>query len=404
MDEKNIITLFKLYNINNSKEIVNIILKYKPNRYLSKGTHSICFIRDCDKTVIKCVVKSKETIVKTKEIFKNEIRKLVNIFNKSPETENLILEPIDIDETHNYIIYTQPYCVHISDDNVNPLITKQILEMLSLMFDNNIKLADIYYKNFGIYKNQLCYYDYHNVEDFDIKKSTCNFLISNLYSIFSRLSYCFLKWSNNISNNTKFTTTNIIKDNHGKDKFPNDFYKLLINLYGNNINRAKYYNDKCIKYLTDVCSSFELSSNESNSFESNSFEFSSNELLNRLDQIINYINPISIEFNLNINIFNLIKKNYDIIFKINKKYKYYYTISNINNEINNCELLIINGNPNSNSNSNLNLNLNSKYIINYYLFDTNDKIQITDYLNDKLIRLDILKLETNNILLISRYV
>jgi hypothetical protein len=390
MDEKKLLTLFKLYNIINEKELINIILKHKPNRYLAKGTHSICFIRDSDKIVIKCVIKAKETIIKTKEIFKNEINKLVNIFNKTSETENLILEPIDIEETTNYIVYTQPYCVDISDDNVNPLITKQILEMLSLMFDNNIKLADIYYKNFGIYKNKLCYYDYHNVEDFDIKKSTCNFLISNLYTIFSRLSYCFLKWSNNISNNIKFTTANIIKDNHGKDKFPNEFYKLLINLYENNIERAKYYNNKCINYLTDICSSFELSS----------FELNSNELLNRLQEIINYINPLSIDFNLNINIFSLIKNNYDIIFKMNKKYKYYYIISNISTSTTtNYECLITYGDSNSNLNSNSNSNLNLKYIIKYYMFDINNEIKIKDYLNDKLIRLDIIRLDNCIILL-----
>ena len=116
------------------------------------------------------------------------------------------------------------------------------------MIENNIKLADIYYKNFGYdNNNNIKYFDFHNIEDFTT--SSNNFIITNLFCIFHYYFIPLIPIIPIIGNENEkekekiFKSSEIISDdlNFGKSIFPKPFYELLISIY--NINNVDSYNN-----------------------------------------------------------------------------------------------------------------------------------------------------------------
>ena len=229
-------------NFNTIEETFEDIIKLGANKFLSYGTHTLCFTNNNNKLVIKCCRKAKETILTSKE-------KLINSVGLLCDLGFPLLKPIDIIEKNNFIIYTQKYCKQLKSDEISPAILKEILEYVLIMLENNVKIADIYYKNFGMYYNKLYLFDFHNVEDFT--NSNSNFLITNLYCLFIRTGYDYYnnKKDWNVPNISISTTTKIKEDNYGKTKFPYEFYKVLKNLALNNHEESKKYILKTINYL-----------------------------------------------------------------------------------------------------------------------------------------------------------
>lgn len=229
------------YKFVSIEEIFDNVMKLSANRYLNCGTHTICFVNDHDNTVIKCCRKSPETIIKTKEFFAESVDNLSNLGLN-------VLKPLSLIETKNYIIYTQPFSKQLLQHDVSPVVLTIILKMLLVMFKNQVKIADIYFKNFGIYENKVYLFDFHNVEDF--KHSSSNFLITNLYCLFIRLGHDYLGW--NVPDIQIITSTKIIADNYGRDKFPPQFYKVLKYLSQSKLADAERNVIECIKYLNDI--------------------------------------------------------------------------------------------------------------------------------------------------------
>ena len=253
------------YKFSTITEIYNDIISLGANRYINCGTHTICFANDAKGTVIKCCRKSPETIIRTKESFEYNISTLVKFGFP-------ILKPLEVIETKNYIIYTQNFCVQWDETNISPIILNKILSMVHLMFKTQIKIADIYWKNFGIYENELYIFDFHNIEDF--KCSSCNFLITNLYCLFIRVGFNYLKW--NVPDLTLTTSSKILADNYGKDKFPNDFYRLLKNLSVINLVESEKHVKGAIEYL--------------NKYINYKFQLGETEISKRLLEITSYFN------------------------------------------------------------------------------------------------------------------
>jgi len=160
-----------------------------------------------------------------------------------------ILPYIDYLSTiYNYIIYTQPLCTSLTELDINLIIVREILSFVKSMLDTEIKISDIFYKNFGLIGNKLYFYDYHNVEKFG---SGNGFLVKNLYCLFTRLGI-------NINPRNEWTNCLDIKDilsrelaveNYGHGRFPRPFHKLLIKLTENNLDRSKHYLQSCLSYI-----------------------------------------------------------------------------------------------------------------------------------------------------------
>lgn len=225
--------------------IVDKILSFNPNKYLSAGTHVTCFARDTSGIVIKCCQCAPETILKNENIFVEQTALLQSHnFPILPYIEYIVTD-------HNYIIYTQQLCKSLTELDINLIICNQILDIVNSMLISGIKISDIFYKNFGMISNKLYFYDYHNVEQFVPNGN--GFLVKNLYCLFTRLGI-------NINPNKEWDNCLDIKDilsrqlakeeeNYGQFRFPRPFHKLLTSLIDNDIEKSKHYLEKCISYV-----------------------------------------------------------------------------------------------------------------------------------------------------------
>ena len=172
INQRNGKTLFDPHKVSNIERILNHLPKLE---YVGHGIQSICFKTDKD-YVVKCCIKRNNSIIISKALFMSTTQNLLSI--NMP-----ILPPLDVlyeDET--WMVYTQPMCRMI--DDISLKFCYHVLKFVRQMVENNVRVSDIYYRNFGIYQNKILLFDYHDIETFE---SSSNFLITNIYSLFTLL-------------------------------------------------------------------------------------------------------------------------------------------------------------------------------------------------------------------------
>lgn len=226
INTKNGKELFDLKHI--SDDIRNLLLSMGKLNYVGHGVMSVCFARNATEVVKLCYKKKKEgSITISREIFTAGVKKLL-------DNDMGILAPISVVyENDNWLIYTQPLCKVVSATDISPKLCCEILDLVEIMLKTNIRLSDIYYRNFGIYQNRLRLFDFHEIDDFS---TSSNFLITNLYSLFTALGKV-LGWPVADINST--TTAYVISDKFGEGRFPEMFVKLLEMMYNRDYVEAK---------------------------------------------------------------------------------------------------------------------------------------------------------------------
>jgi len=127
---------------------------------------------------------------------------------------------------------------------MNMRVCYLMILFLRRMLEYNIRISDIYYKNFGSYRNKLVLFDYHEVDSFTGTPS--NFLITNLYTNFTQLGH-ELHWS--VKEASLFHWNDVVSDSFGQKSFPVQFYQLLAGINNNSPDLPKLA-DELLSYIT----------------------------------------------------------------------------------------------------------------------------------------------------------
>lgn len=207
-----------------------------PNiQYVGHGGTCIAFTSDDSKyngLIIKVCIKN-NLMLKTADTFLNYSKFLT--MNKIK-----ILKPDKIlYEDDNFFIYTQPSCQQIS--NINDITMSKILHIIHSLLTNQIKITDIYCKNFGIYENDVYIYDYH---DYDFFYSGDKYYISHIAHIFG------LYYNISLFENMNFDVETFKKNEFGKGKLQPNICDMLEMLYN-------YDFDNAIQILENIIASIE---------------------------------------------------------------------------------------------------------------------------------------------------
>lgn len=231
INQKNGKKLFDCSKISN----IGSVLNHQPKlEYVGHGIQSICFKTD-QGYVVKCCVKRKNSVIISKNLFLSTTKDLLN--------KNMpILPPIEIlYEDEIWMIYTQHTCRMI--DNVNTRFCYNIIKFVRQMVASDIRISDIYYRNFGIYQNKILLFDYHDIDNFD---SSSNFLITNLYSLFKLLGHK-LGW--NVQDTTINHWDEVVANNFGQSCFPETIVTLLYSLHNRDHNQIIDCLDRTMLYI-----------------------------------------------------------------------------------------------------------------------------------------------------------
>jgi hypothetical protein len=113
------------------------------------------------------------------------------------------------------------------------------------MMEHNVLISDIYYRNFGISKNKILMFDYHDIEKFD---ASPNFLITNLYSVFTLLGQK-IGW--NVKNIKISHWNDILEDDFGKGRFPEQIVELLCSLHSRDKDKIGHHLNEVATYLRE---------------------------------------------------------------------------------------------------------------------------------------------------------
>ncbi len=162
----------QLDKLQNVEKFINGIKNVK---YIGHGGTCIVF-SDNDiskKQVIKVCLKNR--------MITNNSRTLIS-FSKCLQGNGInILPVIDVlFEDDYFFVYTQKYCHTIFD--INAIVLLKILKIISKLIERNIKITDLFYKNFGIYQNDVYLYDYH---DFGFFYSDDHYYLTHIAQLFN---------------------------------------------------------------------------------------------------------------------------------------------------------------------------------------------------------------------------
>jgi 2-polyprenyl-3-methyl-5-hydroxy-6-metoxy-1,4-benzoquinol methylase len=207
----NIVSNIDIKNNNNIDNVVNVlsdVLKEKNIEnieYIGVGGSSICFSYTTNVVIKICLLNSVENFINSNYYFKN------NSVN--------ILPIIDIIYVYkNFIIYTQHHCYPV--ENINSKFVFNALEILKKMLLCKVTVVDLYYKNFGMYKNDIFIYDFHETKSIYSKD---NYYIIHLFNIFNI-------YFNKASKKINHSLNDIINHNFFNTITDNCVYSLLLNL------------------------------------------------------------------------------------------------------------------------------------------------------------------------------
>lgn len=233
-----------LFDISNISGMSKLLKSFHNIEYVGHGVQSICF-KDISGNVIKCCVKRKSSIISTRKI-------LVDTTNKLLDLHMPILPIISVlYEDNNWMVYNQPMCKII--ERVDMKFCLCVIRFVQQMIKTNIRFSDIYYKNFGVYQNKILLFDYHDIEDFS---GSSNFLITNLYSLFTLLGQS-IGWrvvSTSINHWDEITN-----DNFGKSRFPMPLYELLVSLHNRDMSQINTALEGVNRYFVENIKSKVLS-------------------------------------------------------------------------------------------------------------------------------------------------
>ena len=160
-------------NFNEMLPILNFLASLKITSYYKKGTQVICFIKN--NNIIKCYNINKSVIPGQ---YMDDILKQTEKINK------YLLKSTFLFKHKEWCIYEQLKCEQFQSKNVILPFFIFLLKFIQDMYDNNIKIADIFYKNFGILNDKYYLFDYHNIETFSYNN---NFIIENINKNFNIL-------------------------------------------------------------------------------------------------------------------------------------------------------------------------------------------------------------------------
>ena len=286
--------------------VIKKVLDLRPLKYLNHGIQTMCFIQEGYMNVIKCCEVDKSCIKNTPP-FKDALDLLTPLRHFILPINKSKLITVDND----LIIYIQPFCKVIDKKTVTSTFIYTCLQLLECMIDSNVKIADVYYKNFGIYHNKCVIYDYHNIESFYTPNApnapnapdaphSCNFLVVNLYcniTIFAN-GWTFKKphseW--NPKDITIATTQEVINDNFGDGRFPPSFSNLLKCLYVCSFDKAKVHIHECMSYISTKLS-LSVPSSMFKFMPDNTIITKQKSLATILTQIFDALEPINIRSN-----------------------------------------------------------------------------------------------------------
>lgn len=205
----------------NSKEI-NEILSDKNSIYLGHGGDCICFSYDDDYVLKLCIKRDKSNYEVLK--YKSDEANSKNI-NFAPVVSVLF-------QDHIAYIYKQVKCSIIEKLSLKDLLN--IFDIWINMIDCNIISHDIYYRNFGYYKDTMHIFDFHEkiverVGEFDISN-----MIINILCCFRIPKY------NNFLSGIRYTIESYENSNFSFDyQIPPDISTILVHL-----NKLRKVTDK----------------------------------------------------------------------------------------------------------------------------------------------------------------
>lgn len=235
--------LFKYYKENGWSQIIKPEDLDKPNEFLKKhfqsdkiqymghGGTCIAFLSWKDMMAIKVCIK-KNDILKSGKAFMSYSNFLLDNGVK-------ILEPKEIlYSDDNFIIYSQEICSLLYSINTLSLI--KILKIIMNLIDKRINIADLFHKNFGVYKNDVYIYDYHDQGYF---YSNDRYYICHIAHLFS--TYYYDKLFCGIELNTDI----LEKMEFGKGVFPETVVNILKTAYFYEFDKTIIYIKECIEDL-----------------------------------------------------------------------------------------------------------------------------------------------------------
>lgn len=211
----------------------SFLMEYFKNKvhYMGHGGTCIAFATEKYDMAIKVCLKTND-VLKNKKAFLAYSKFLL-------DSEVKILEPKEIlYDDNNFIIYTQEICNLIYSINTLSLI--KILKIIMNLIDKKIKLPDLFHKNFGIHKNDIYIYDYHDQGYF---YSNDRYYICHIAHIFN------MYYHNSLLLGMHLDIDKLIKIDFGKDSLPFVVSNLLKSLYDYEFDKSIEYFKICISEL-----------------------------------------------------------------------------------------------------------------------------------------------------------
>lgn len=154
--------------------IIKLLTPYQLT-FLGYGGSCLSFV-DANLLVYKICLKENNQILQTAQIFLEHCRRLKKVGIK-------ILPPVEILlDNELFLVYTQEFCNPLP--YVNAKIVVETLRLVKSMLQGRYKLTDIYYRNLGIWKNQIIVYDYHDYKDFEQIDHTYICHLAHLFNLY----------------------------------------------------------------------------------------------------------------------------------------------------------------------------------------------------------------------------
>lgn len=227
----------EIFDKDKTDELIQFMSSLGDLNYIGHGGLSFCFSLN-DKLAIKCCNKGiKGSIVVSKKIFLERVDQMKNLGLP-------ILLPIEVlYEDDNWLVYSQPLCRPLSHSEITPIICLLMLDFVGQMIKTNIKIADIFHRNFGIYEGKLCLFDFHEVDTF---QSSPNFMITNLYSTMTFLGKN-VGWR--VLEIGLINIDFVTKDKFGKNRFPDSLVEFLESMYARDYSKVLEKLESCRTYL-----------------------------------------------------------------------------------------------------------------------------------------------------------
>jgi hypothetical protein len=143
-------------------------------------------------------------------------------FSKCLQNNGIKILPI-IDilyEDNTVFIYSQSFCHTIF--SINSLVLSKILKIIKKLIQCNIKITDLFYKNFGIHNNEVFLYDYH---DYGFYYTDDHYYLTHIAHLFNTY------YNNELLHGITLDFNKLKEMNFGKDYFPTCVVEFIESMY-----------------------------------------------------------------------------------------------------------------------------------------------------------------------------